>query len=251
MTSPTAQKPYNQRTRSKSPRSRPTTPLRPSSRSSLRDSAQRIHGSHHTTTTPLELLQDDFAELSDAMAMLEDNFLQLQLMHESLSRFSESFAGFLYGMNMNAFCVDFPEVSYDESAVTGDEGASLMLFNKAPIPESFKRQQNNPDFSSSVGHSQAQGSNRGQDPNVPDVEATFLTTDTSFVENPPTSTRTTSTFQTPAKSPSARAGRGRGAAGIPRGGRGGIPTRGGGIPRGTRGGSGIARGSARGRGRGV
>lgn len=45
------------------------------------------------------------------MADLEQNFVQLQLMHESLARFSESFAGFLYGMNMNAFCVDFPEAS--------------------------------------------------------------------------------------------------------------------------------------------
>lgn len=46
------------------------------------------------------------------MADLEQNFMQLQLMHESLARFSESFAGFLYGMNMNAFCVDFPEVCH-------------------------------------------------------------------------------------------------------------------------------------------
>lgn len=98
------------RTRSKSPRSRPTTPLRPSSRSSLRDSAQRVRGPYAPSTSPLDLLQDDFAELSDAMADLEANFIQLQLMHESLSRFSESFAGFLYGLNMNAFCVDFPEV---------------------------------------------------------------------------------------------------------------------------------------------
>lgn len=36
-------------------------------------------------------------------------------MHESLSRFSESFAGFLYGMNMNAFCVDFLEAPAQES----------------------------------------------------------------------------------------------------------------------------------------
>lgn len=36
--------------------------------------------------------------------------MHLQLMHESLARFSENFAGFLYGLNMNAFCVDFPEV---------------------------------------------------------------------------------------------------------------------------------------------
>lgn len=44
------------------------------------------------------------------MADLEANFMHLQLMHESLSRFNESFASFMYGMNMNAFCVDFPEV---------------------------------------------------------------------------------------------------------------------------------------------
>lgn len=44
------------------------------------------------------------------MADLEQNFAHLSLMHESLSRFSESFASFLYGLNMNAFCVDFPEV---------------------------------------------------------------------------------------------------------------------------------------------
>jgi DASH complex subunit DAM1 len=100
---------YRQRTRSKSPRSRPTTPLRPSSRSSLRDSVQRGRGAA-SSGNALEGLQDGFAELSDAMADLEQNFMQLQLMHESLARFSESFAGFLYGMNMNAFCVDFPEV---------------------------------------------------------------------------------------------------------------------------------------------
>ena len=60
---------------------------------------------------PLEAFEPAFAELSDSMADLEANFMQLQLMHESLSRFSESFASFLYGLNMNAFCVDFPEAS--------------------------------------------------------------------------------------------------------------------------------------------
>lgn len=108
-TTPTTTPSYR-RTRSKSPRSRPTTPLRPSSRSSLRDSSQRGRAAS-ASGNALEGLQDGFAELSDAMADLEQNFLQLQLMHESLARFSESFAGFLYGMNMNAFCVDFPEVS--------------------------------------------------------------------------------------------------------------------------------------------
>lgn len=92
------------------PSSRPTTPLRPSSRTSLRDS-QGYSAGGSSSEFPLESLEPAFAELSDSMADLEANFMHLQLMHESLSRFNESFASFLYGLNMNAFCVDFPEVS--------------------------------------------------------------------------------------------------------------------------------------------
>lgn len=36
--------------------------------------------------------------------------MHLQLLNESLGRFNENFGAFLYGMNMSAFCVDFPEV---------------------------------------------------------------------------------------------------------------------------------------------
>ena len=57
------------------------------------------------------------------MADLEANFMHLQLMHESLSRFSESFAGFLYGLNMNAFCVDFVEGPVKESWIRQERGA--------------------------------------------------------------------------------------------------------------------------------
>ncbi|KAI4213506.1 MAG: hypothetical protein LQ351_004007 [Letrouitia transgressa] len=99
--------------------SRPSTPLRPSSRTSLRDSQALTSGGHPSSSAfPLAFLETAFAELSDSMADLEANMMHLQLMHESLSRFNENFASFLYGLNMNAFCVDFPE---------------------APIPESFKR----------------------------------------------------------------------------------------------------------------
>lgn len=82
------------------------------------------------------------------MADLEANFMHLQLMHESLARFSESFAAFLYGMNMNAFCVDFPE---------------------APIPDSFKRFQQQTALNSSFGFNRSQGAHDRDDP-----EATFL-----------------------------------------------------------------------------
>lgn len=92
------------------PVSRPTTPLRSSSRASIRDA----HGASSGGSRPgINSLEPQFAELADSMADLEENFAHLQLMHESLSRFNESFASFLYGLNMNAFCVDFPEVCWD------------------------------------------------------------------------------------------------------------------------------------------
>jgi DASH complex subunit DAM1 len=138
-TTPLAEPPSTtrvQRTRSKSPGtriSRPTTPLRPSSRSSFRSSLSRGRAPYASSANPLEDLQDGFTELSDAMADLEQNFAHLQLMHESLSRFSESFASFLYGLNMNAFCVDFPEVRFRHSLF-------LFLFMPACLPSSAPNQ---------------------------------------------------------------------------------------------------------------
>lgn len=105
------QRPTRQRSTSRTRiPSRPTTPLRPSSRASLRNSQQ---ASINAQFNPLDALEGQFAELSDAMSDLEANFMHMQLMHESLSRFSESFAAFLYGLNMNAFCVDFLEASIE------------------------------------------------------------------------------------------------------------------------------------------
>lgn len=164
------------------------------------------------TDAPVEAFEPAFAELSDSMADLEANFMHLQLMHESLSRFSENFASFLYGLNMNAFCVDFPE---------------------APIPDSFRRAREQED---QLGRSTNSDRFHGEI----DGETTFLTTDTSFVENPPTSSKSAPKFATPA--PASRiGGAGRGAAGPA--GRGGAAR--GGL-RGTRG-SGLAR-AAKGRG---
>ncbi|TVY46639.1 DASH complex subunit, partial [Lachnellula occidentalis] len=190
------------------PISRPTTPLRPSSRSSLRESGKSsVAGA---SDAPLEAFEPAFAELSDSMADLEANFMHMQLMHESLARFSENFASFLYGLNMNAFCVDFPE---------------------APIPESFRRARDQED---QLGRSTNSERFHGEI----DGETTFLTTDTSFVENPPTSSKATPKFATPA--PASRIGGSRG--GMAPAGRGGAAR--GGL-RGTRS-SGLAR-AAKGR----
>ncbi|KAJ5961530.1 hypothetical protein N7501_006471 [Penicillium viridicatum] len=150
------------------PSSRPTTPLRPSSRSSLREA----HGYGNSignagyTQPAINALEPQFAELADSMADLEANFMHLQLMHESLTRFSESFASFLYGLNMNAFCVDFPE---------------------APIPDSFKKAKQDEEDKEAES-----------EPTRPidDGEMTFMTTDTTFIENPSTTTTSSSSRPT-------------------------------------------------------
>ncbi|KJZ76196.1 hypothetical protein HIM_04278 [Hirsutella minnesotensis 3608] len=171
-------------------RTRPTTPLRPSSRSSFRDSARGVGDGD--APFPLNAFEPAFAELSDAMADLEANMMHFQLMHESLARFSESFASFLYGLNMNAFCVDFPE---------------------APITESFRRDRSEPEAQPPVNNRLE--NNRPEN----DAEMTFMyvpadchilpqqaerlflpacrTTDTSFVENPPPSTKSNTRTGTP------------------------------------------------------
>ncbi|KAL8943278.1 MAG: hypothetical protein Q9216_001189 [Gyalolechia sp. 2 TL-2023] len=202
------------------PPSRPTTPLRSSSRTSLRESQTFTPGGSASSSFPLDSLEPAFAELSDSMADLEANFMHLQLMHESLSRFNENFASFLYGLNMNAFCVDFPE---------------------APIPESFKRaRQADEKLAPSTSFERDRVHAERENSMEQDNEATFLTTDTSFFDKP-ASVKKPSKYTAPTAStsrPSSGLNR-RGANTVP-GGRAGR-----GDGRGTRA-SGIARGKSRG-----
>ncbi|KAK3896829.1 DASH complex subunit DAM1 [Staphylotrichum tortipilum] len=201
-------------------RSRPTTPLRPSSRSSFRDSARSsVQGDG--AAFPLNTFEPAFAELSDAVADLEANMMHFQLMHESLARFSESFASFLYGLNMNAFCVDFPE---------------------GPMAESFRRMKVREEERLQQGGTRLPE----RTPGDIDTEATFMTTDTSFVENPPSS-KSSHKYHTPAASRQSRVpappASTRGAPSTRGAARG---ARGGGTTRGTR-----PSGLARPRGRGI
>ncbi|VCU40057.1 Bgt-4248 [Blumeria graminis f. sp. tritici] len=155
--------------RKREPLSRPTTPLRASSRLSTRELRKSSFNAGFGLDP--EVLEPSLSELSDSMADLEANFMHLQIMHESLSRFSENFASFLYGLNMNAFCVDFPE---------------------APIIESFPRSQDHEDHEDQTVRPVTLESSCGET----DGEATFLTTDTSFVDNPPTAPRIVQKYST-------------------------------------------------------
>ncbi|KAL7276285.1 DASH complex subunit dam1 [Rhizina undulata] len=188
------------------PNSRPATPLRRSSRGSL--SGPRSSDD----AFPLTALEPAFAELSDAMATLEVNFGDLQIMHDSLSRFNESFASFLYGLNMNAFCMDFPEAPIKES------------FKMAAEQEASLGPSTGPSYGGRVGG--IGGATPWKHDN--DVETTFMTNDASFINEPiPTAGRAVSPspFKTPARRNVAGRGtdtrggrgRGRGQSGIVRG----------------------------------
>ncbi|KAK0721396.1 DASH complex subunit Dam1-domain-containing protein [Apiosordaria backusii] len=203
-------------------RSRPTTPLRPSSRSSFRESARSsVQGDN--ASFPLNAFEPAFAELSDAMADLEANMMHFQLMHESLARFSESFASFLYGLNMNAFCVDFPE---------------------GPMAESFRRMRAREQEQQLQDQHQQQQSSDGFD-----GDPTFMTTDTSFVDNPPSVKKPAPKYSSTSRASRVPPPSVRGTASSTRGGtaRGGAR----GASSSTRGTRGASTSTARGRGRGV
>ncbi|TGZ85054.1 hypothetical protein EX30DRAFT_337474 [Ascodesmis nigricans] len=211
MSTPEAPQPSSHRrprSSSRGPRSRPTTPLRHSSRSRA-NSVSQIRLADEAF--PLNGLEGGFAELSDSLQMLSQNLEELSLMHQSISRFSENFAAFLYGMNMNAFCADFTEAPAD----AGSFKRNAEREERRGVGES--------------GQSQMGGHGRGHDF---DMETTFMTNDTSFVNEPPPPTARQAA-PTPMKPPVKRGGGARG--GIGRGARG--------TREGTREGtSGIARG---------
>lgn len=62
------------------------------------------------STTPFAHLVTDLQELGDSLSELETNMVGLQRVHESLSGFNESFGAFLYGLQVNAYAVEFKEV---------------------------------------------------------------------------------------------------------------------------------------------
>ncbi|KAK6537949.1 DASH complex subunit dam1 [Orbilia ellipsospora] len=132
---------------------RPTTPLRESSRS--RDSVNRFRNSH-TAFAPIESITPFFAELEDGLNILHDNLLQLQQIHENINKFNENFSAMIYGMEMNAFCVDFPE---------------------APIPDSFRREEE------AAREAERFAALQPAPRSEHDAETTFMTNDT-FVEQP-------------------------------------------------------------------
>ncbi|BFZ53275.1 DASH complex subunit dam1 [Savitreella phatthalungensis] len=161
---------------------RPTTPLRRVERGSISAlSNSRGHAGSHDDDAhggealPLESLDAAFADLADAFADLSANMAHICELGQEVGAFNESFSSFLYGLNVNAFCVDFPE---------------------APVAESYRRAAERRAFTqqgawTELQTSLADGLREARSSSVNQAsDATFMTTDDSFVERPPPPTVT-------------------------------------------------------------
>ena len=89
--------------------SRGSTPHRLSRSSNILPSPG-IHYEIDPTRTPLDGFSSMFSELSDNVADLDSNVQQIQRVHESLTDFNESFSSFLYGLQINAYTVEFNKI---------------------------------------------------------------------------------------------------------------------------------------------
>lgn len=128
------------------------------------NSANSFHGHYSVDpkTLPLDSVMGggSLEELSDSMATLDANMQHLQSVHENLSRFSESFSAFLYGIKMNAWCVEFSE---------------------APSGESFQRDRSTVDEQPK----QEETTNPAEEANEVDADTTYTTNDNqSFIVQP-------------------------------------------------------------------
>ncbi|KAM0790045.1 hypothetical protein ACM66B_005373 [Microbotryomycetes sp. NB124-2] len=92
--------------------SRPTTPLRRISASSLRSlslSHSRSRAAQTTHEPPLQHLSQLFAELADSVSDLTVKLEDLACINNDLDGFNQAFASYLYGLRINAYTADFLE----------------------------------------------------------------------------------------------------------------------------------------------
>lgn len=77
----------------------------------------RIHYPVDGKHLPLdnEVAVETFGELAAGVAQMHGNCERLQRVHELLSLFNELFSALLYGLSMNAWCVEFTEAPTRES----------------------------------------------------------------------------------------------------------------------------------------
>ncbi|CAC19765.1 DASH complex subunit dam1 [Schizosaccharomyces pombe] len=129
--------------------------------------------SENAIPSNLQAFTKSLAVLDDNVSEFRKRMNHLSATKQILDNFNESFSSFLYGLQINAFCVDY---------------------ENAPLSESFLLQAKKDQFKATLmtrtGHSISDppydGGVISHDPNFATADETFATNDTSFIERPET-----------------------------------------------------------------
>ncbi|RIA95028.1 DASH complex subunit Dam1-domain-containing protein [Glomus cerebriforme] len=84
----------------------------------------------------LDCFETPLFELEKSFNNLSENFKNIKKVQESLNEFNKAFSGFLYGVKMNAHCVEFSEAPTKEtfaSFIRRREVLQLMTIPKTPL----------------------------------------------------------------------------------------------------------------------
>ncbi|KAI0312064.1 DASH complex subunit Dam1-domain-containing protein [Amylostereum chailletii] len=118
------------------------TPLRRVSQGSL--SAMSRSRAHPDAPYGLGFLEPAMAELADEVDTLQTNVEGLRELGDALQTFNESFASWLYVMNMNALTVDWPQAPTENSYILAKrraeedaQAAYIALQSRKHQPEPF------------------------------------------------------------------------------------------------------------------
>ncbi|WBW71595.1 DASH complex subunit Dam1 [Schizosaccharomyces osmophilus] len=120
----------------------------------------------------LQTFANSLAALDDGVNEFRKRMNQLSVTKQNLDSFNESFASFLYGLQINAFCVDYENAPLAESA-------SLQKI-KDQLKMEVQSRQSQRNFASSSNN----GNRYAQEMNTSALDETFTTNDTSFIERP-------------------------------------------------------------------
>lgn len=55
------------------------------------------------------------SDLAEEVITLQGHLENLEAVHDSLGSFNENFAMYIYGLKMNAYCVEWPEAPHEDN----------------------------------------------------------------------------------------------------------------------------------------
>ncbi|CCH41162.1 DASH complex subunit [Wickerhamomyces ciferrii] len=138
------------------PRSRASTPNRLHTRSSMIHASPGLHHPISTSTTPLDSSLNSFIELNDSLNDFDKNFHKIHDIHQDLTSFNESFSSFLYGLQVNAYIVEFNEIpedlkKFDNLDIDSKIEKLEQELNQKPITKVIETKDETGDIDESLG----------------------------------------------------------------------------------------------------